>query len=265
MYTDRLMGPVALEHGWMPTPRYLMRRDRILALAEGLTPGDLLEVGCGAGLLLHEFAGRGFRCQALESSDMARSVASTLALESGIELVLHAAPAADWHESFDLLCAFEVLEHIQDDLSALQAWCRWLRPAATLLLSVPAHAKRWNAGDQWAGHYRRYERAQLLDVLEGAGFRVERLECYGYPLANLSERVGARSYRKRILATSGDAAADRRANNDRSGVDRSASIRMYPLLSSLPGRLLLSTCFLAQRLFLATEMGCGYVLRARRR
>jgi SAM-dependent methyltransferase len=263
MHTDSMMGPVALEHGWVPTPRYLMRRARILALARGLAPGDMLEIGCGAGMLLQEFAGRGFRCTAVESSAAALATARALALRACLSMDLRATPAPNWQKSFDLLCAFEVLEHIEDDRAALGTWAQWLRAGGRLLLSVPAHQRRWTAGDQWAGHYRRYERAQLLQLLDIAGFEVERLECYGYPLANLSEKFGARAYRKHIMAGSGDEAADRRANNDRSGVDRTASTRMYPLLNSLPGRALLSMCVAAQKLFLSTELGCGYVLRAR--
>ncbi len=265
MYTDRMMGPVAVEHGWVPTPRYLMRRDRILTLARDLAPGTLLEVGCGAGMLLHEFAGRGFHCTALESSSAARALARALAQEAQLGMEFYDAPPADWGASFDVVCAFEVLEHIEDDRAALAAWGRWLRPGGRLLLSVPAHQRRWTAGDEWAGHYRRYERAQLMDLLSGAGFEVERFECYGYPLANLSETLGARSYRQRILAGAAGEDADRRANNDRSGIDRTAHLKMFPLLSSWPGRLLWRLALAAQRAFLTTELGCGYVLRARRR
>lgn len=265
MHTDSMLGPVALEHGWVPTPRYLMRRARILELARELAPGDLLEIGCGAGMLLHEFAERGFRCTAVEPSPGALATARSLALSARAQVDFRDAPSPYWRESFDLLCAFEVLEHIEDDHAALRSWAQCLRPGGHLLLSVPAHERRWTAGDQWAGHFRRYERAPLVQLLQGEGFEVERLECYGYPLANLSETLGSRTYRKHIVAGTGDQAGDRRANNERSGVDRSGSVRLYPLLSSLPGRALLAMCLGIQQLFLSTELGCGYVLRARRR
>jgi SAM-dependent methyltransferase len=265
MHVDRLFGPAAPEYGWVPAPRYLMRRSRILALTSDVRPGDLLEVGCGAGMLLQEFARRGFRCTALESSSAALSVARALAREANLTIEFRDAPDLDWRSCFDGVFAFDVLEHVADDRAALSAWARWLRPGGYLVISVPAHATRWTAGDEWAGHYRRYERADLKRLLGEVGLELERFECYGYPLANVSERVGARSYARRIRRDAGHEEADRRSSTDRSGIERGPHVRLYPLLRSPPGRLALAVCLGIQRLFLATDLGSGYVLRARRR
>lgn len=265
MHVDRQFGPAAPEHGWVPAPRYLMRRSRILALTNDLPPGDLLEVGCGAGMLLQEFARRGFRCTALESSPAALALARALAREASLAIAFLDAPPSDWRDCFDTVLAFDVLEHVAEDRVALAAWSGWLRPAGRLVISVPAHARLWTAGDEWAGHYRRYERDDLMRSVREVGLELERFECYGYPLANLSERIGARSYAKAIRRETGHEGADRRANNDRSGIDRGPHVRLFPLLRSLPGRLAVAASLGIQRLFLATDLGSGYVLRARRR
>ena len=55
------------------------------------------------------------------------------------------------------------------------------------MISVPAHPEMWSDIDVWAGHVRRYQRKQLVETLQAAGFAVERIECYGYPLANRVE------------------------------------------------------------------------------
>src|SRR5688572_255286 len=68
-------GRVAPELGWVPAPRYLLRRHRALNLLKGLPRGRVLEVGCGAGALLNDLAGLGYDCTALESSSEARRVA----------------------------------------------------------------------------------------------------------------------------------------------------------------------------------------------
>jgi 2-polyprenyl-3-methyl-5-hydroxy-6-metoxy-1,4-benzoquinol methylase len=60
--------------------------------------------------------------------------------------------------SFDYLFAFEVLEHIADDLSALREWTGFLKPGGRLLVSVPAHARKYGKADEIVGHVRRYER-----------------------------------------------------------------------------------------------------------
>ena len=142
--------PVAPDRGWVPAPRYLLRRARILALTEDLAPGPLLEIGCGAGALLHEFARRGFTCTALESSALARELTDMLAREAGLEFAVHAEPLPRFHQAFDTVCAFEVLEHVEEDAAALATWASWLRPGGRLVLSVPARQALWTVGDEWA-------------------------------------------------------------------------------------------------------------------
>lgn len=265
MITDALMGPAFPDSGWVPAPRYLMRRARILELSDDLPPGRLLEIGPGAATLLMEFARRGFRCDALELSEEARALAARLIPASGQAITLHAAPAQDWDGRFDSLFAFDVLEHIEDDVAALHQWHAWLKPGGTLLLSVPARMKLWTAGDEWAGHFRRYERDALKALVESAGFALDRFECYGFPLTNVTEKVSARSYRKTMRRQAGSDEQSRRLNNDRSGIDRRPVMRLYPLMKSLPGKLGLRFFMGVQDLCLDRDWGSGYVLRATRR
>lgn len=263
MIEDELLGPAAPELGWVPAPRYLMRRNRILPRLKELARGRLLEVGPGAGMLLIEAARLGFRCEALEHSEEARALAGAAIASSGCSIPVHAESAADWRNAFDALVAFDVLEHIEHDRNALLQWHDWIAPNGTLLLSVPAHMSMWTAGDEWAGHFRRYEREPLLQLLRDTGFEPQHFECYGFPLTNLSERVSARTYAKRIHRGD-DPEEDRRRNNDRSGTDRGPHLALYPLLSSLPGKLALRTFFGIQRWFIRSDLGSGYFLTARR-
>lgn len=98
--------------------------------------------------------------------------------------------------SFDLVCAFEVLEHVEDDAAALSAWRELVRPGGALLLSVPASPRLHGAADVRAGHFRRYERAGLAEKLERAGFAEPRIVAYGfpvgYPLKKLRDALAAR-------------------------------------------------------------------------
>src|SRR3546814_13621988 len=73
---------------------------------------------------------------------------------------------SDWQSTFNMVCAFDVLEHIEDDRLAIQEWIRWLAPNGKMILSVPAHRSRWGAGDVWAGHYRRYDRNDVVQRSE---------------------------------------------------------------------------------------------------
>jgi SAM-dependent methyltransferase len=265
MTGDALFGPSFPEHGWVPAPRYLMRRARILELMRGLPPGRLLEAGPGAGTLLIEFAPRGFRCEALESSPQARAMANELIAASGLAIPIHATAEPAWQCAFDYLFSFDVLEHIEDDRAAVADWMAWLKPGGILLLSVPARMNLWTAGDDWAGHHRRYEWGQLAELLQASGFAIEAFECYGFPLTNLSEQVSAIASKKSIHRDVGSSEANQKANNDRSGIDRRPHLRVYPLLASPPGRLAMRLAFATQKLFLRRDWGSGYIVRARKR
>lgn len=91
--------------------------------------------------------------------------------------------------AFDAVVAFEVLEHIEDDIAALSAWVRWLEPGGIVVLSVPAYADRFGPWDVAVGHFRRYERSQLAAVMTAAGLEEVEIEPWGFPLGLLSEWV----------------------------------------------------------------------------
>ena len=263
MIFDATLGPAAPECGWVPAPRYLLRRALILRELLNIQPCDTLEVGPGAGMLLHELDERGFRCSALEMSGAARDVASSLARDAGRDIHVHEHPGTDWPGRFGLVMAFEVLEHIEHDLEALCTWRSWLRAGGILLLSVPCHMRKWNPSDVWAGHFRRYEREPLTTLVETAGFEVEHILCYGFPLANLAEKIRARSYAPEVDEATDTTARGKHENSARSGIDRRHVMRWYPLLSSGLGKVALRSADFAQRAFLNMELGNGYLLRAR--
>ena len=263
MIEDALLGPAFPDAGWVPAPRYLMRRARVMALARTLAPGALLEIGPGAGVLLTEFARRGFACEALELSAAARTLCASVFAQRGAAIRLHDHVAGDFTGRFDHVFAFEVLEHIEDDLAALRQWAGWLKPGGHLLLSVPAHMRLWTARDTWSGHVRRYERDELRARLQDAGFEIEAFDCYGFPLTNLSEWISAPIFARQVHVDE-NAAQARQVNNDRSGIDRRADVRLFPLVRSLPGKLALRTAFAVQDRFLHTDLGSGYLVMARR-
>jgi len=259
-------GASAPERGWTPSPTYILRRDRILKALDGRPVGRVLEIGCGAGGILNDLATRGFECEALEMSSAAREVARYVN-RANENVHIHEAELSSWTGSFDYVMAFEVLEHIQDDRGALEKWRQYLKPQGALLISVPAHQRRWNASDVWAGHVRRYDRADLLRVIQSAGFEIEVFDCYGFPAANVIEPVRARVHAKSIRQGGKDAAGDeqQRINTERSGIERSMETRLFPLLNSFLGRLAMRLCLLLQASTSRSDWGTGYLVLARRR
>src|SRR5206468_5461246 len=91
-------------------------------------------------------------------------------------------------ERFDVVCAFEVLEHVKDDAAALRRWVGRLASGGWLVLSVPAFQRRYAAADRMAGHFRRYDPDALRDRLLTAGLHDVQLWVTGFPLGLLLEQ-----------------------------------------------------------------------------
>jgi len=81
--------------------------------------------------------------------------------------------------AFDLVCALDIIEHVDDEQSAWSEIARVAAFNAVLLLSVPLHPARWTPFDDFVGHKRRYAPAQLVDRLDEHGLTVERSAIYG--------------------------------------------------------------------------------------
>ncbi len=81
--------------------------------------------------------------------------------------------------SFDLICAFDVIEHVDDDRRAMAELARVAAPGAILLLSIPLHPQWWTAFDDFVGHRRRYEPADILSLLSRCGFVVVQSAVFG--------------------------------------------------------------------------------------
>ncbi len=263
-----LYGAAVPGRNWVPAPSYVLRRRRILSLFSAFEPGRLLEVGSGAGAMLADLSRLGHCCDALETSSDARSLADLINGGDG-NVAVHPEARDGWAGAFDTVLAMEVLEHIEDDAAALDAWASWLRPEGRLVLSVPAHPRLWNASDVWAGHFRRYTRDRVIQVVESAGFQIEHMECYGFPLSNIIEPVRARIHARRLEE---EKAADALGGQEghahgsaRSGTERGIETRLYPLQASWAGGLAMRAFFVLQYLFLRTNLGTGYILVARRR
>ncbi len=83
-----------------------------------------------------------------------------------------ALPFAD--RSFDVVAAFDVIEHCEPEADVMTELARVLTPGGRLLLSVPAYQWAWTQFDEENGHHRRYTRSRATQAVRGAGLRVDR-------------------------------------------------------------------------------------------
>lgn len=84
-------------------------------------------------------------------------------------------PVKKYASFFSAIYAINVLEHIQDDLFALKNMKKMLKKNGKLLLLVPAKQKAYTRLDKELGHYRRYEKEELVKKLEATGFTIEKI------------------------------------------------------------------------------------------
>lgn len=178
-----LMASHEAEHWW-----FVGRRAVIEGLLDRMAlPRDarILEAGCGTGGNLYMLQARG-QVFAFEPHEAAVAIARDrypgLVIQEG-ELP-RPLPFPD--ESFDLVAALDVLEHIDDDREGLQALVRQVRPGGYLLLSVPTHPILWGSHDRRLHHRRRYDVGELRRSLEIPGTSLEYFGAYNTLLAPIA-------------------------------------------------------------------------------
>lgn len=246
-------APVASIDAVAPlSPNGWMRYDLIeRMMPAGVT--DILEVGCGQGALGARLARR-WRYVGVEPDYSSWTVAQRRIGAVGSGEVRNVAVEAIGAERFDLVCAFEVLEHLEDDAAAVTKWAAHLRPSGWLLLSVPAHQRRFGPWDELVGHFRRYDAESLTALLSGCGFTDIDVREYGFPLGYVLESARNQVARRRMTSATRTSLAERTAASGRSLQPSGAVLGAAARWTTAPFRLV-------QRAFPTT--GTGIVARAR--
>ena len=157
----RKLAALEARHWW-----YQERRHLLADAIRGLEPGLAIDIGAAGGGNTMVLRQAGWRATALEYSADGAEVAH----ERGLPVLRSDAtnlPLAD--DSQDLVVAFDILEHLEDDDAAVREVRRVLRPTGTYLVAVPADPRLWSAHDEAVQHVRRYTRAELLGLRIGDG------------------------------------------------------------------------------------------------
>jgi SAM-dependent methyltransferase len=98
-------------------------------------------------------------------------------------------PFAD--DAFDLVCALDIIEHVDDDDGALSELSRVAKPGGTLLISTPLHPSGWTSFDDFVGHKRRYEPQRLLAKLAQHHLAVASSAAFGMqPRSSILVNIG---------------------------------------------------------------------------
>lgn len=182
--------------------RARLRYDLVSRVVGDLRPRSALEIGCGQGAVGARLA-RAMEYVGVEPDETSYAVARDRIEPVGGNVVLGTDADLPPGTTYDLVCAFEVLEHIRHDQAALEAWVARLSPGGHLVLSVPADQERFGPMDERAGHFRRYDEASLSEVARAAGLVDMRVHRYGWPLSYALEGVRNQLDKRRRDAASG--------------------------------------------------------------
>ncbi len=185
-------------HWWFRARRQIIADTLRQHLAPaGASTRRILDVGCGTGGMLPVLAEFG-RVTGLEVSTDAVAWARKQH-EGDIEVVQGTIPDDIGDGPWDVITAFDVIEHLDDDIGALHRMREALGPGGQVVISVPAYMFLWSPHDDLNLHKRRYTRRLLVDRLENAGFRVQRSSYFNTWLlpvvaaVRLAKRAGGRA------------------------------------------------------------------------
>lgn len=178
-------------HWWYRARRRIIA-DLIRREVSPSKDAQILELGCGTGHNLAMLAGFG-HVEGLELDEEARALS-----EKRLGRRIMSSPLPELGEvpdrHYDLIGAFDVIEHIEDDHAALASIATKLKPGGKFVMTVPAHQWMWSAHDVVNHHKRRYSKSRLKTLVDGSPMKLERVGYFNsllFPLA-VAERGASR-------------------------------------------------------------------------
>lgn len=164
------LAKVEATHFW-----FAARNELIVGLAAKyfVKARRYLEIGCGTGAVLQALE----RCRSWDrvvGSDLhPRGLAYARArLPQSVELAQLDAREIPAEAAFDLVGAYDIIEHVAEDEAVLRSMHRAIAPGGGVLIAVPQHPALWSRVDEIGHHQRRYRRGELEHKLERNGFAI---------------------------------------------------------------------------------------------
>lgn len=158
----------------------------------------ILDIGCGMGLMLNELQkygdvyGMDMEQQAVTYCQNTYFKKSPSDANAHIKIGFLPFDVPFEKSFFDNIFALDVIEHIEDDMDALNTIHDLLKSNGRLIATVPAHMSLWSYNDELNHHCRRYERKDLMAVVQKAGFHIQKCSYYNsllYPAVWLIRKI----------------------------------------------------------------------------
>jgi SAM-dependent methyltransferase len=166
-----------LEHGSF----WFRSRNRLLSWAlQQYFPAarSLFEIGCGTGYVLEGLRQTLPRLRLVGGELHGEGLRHASQRLRGVELLQLDARSVPFDGEFDVVGAFDVLEHIEEDELVLKQLFTATKPGGGIIVTVPQHPWLWSASDEYGEHKRRYRRAELVAKATATGFEVRRVTSF---------------------------------------------------------------------------------------
>lgn len=178
-------------------PKHWFRQSLIISeISKIKHSGLILDFGCGSGTLLTRLESLGFRGVGLDTSRQAINYFNRQINKSGLKAKITAEVGNEksllsrkYRNRLDVIIASEVLEHLNNETTAVKAFYQALKKEGICIVTVPAHPYLWDINDDFSSHYRRYEKEQLTKIFTQAGFKVKKIYYWGFPISFLWHKL----------------------------------------------------------------------------
>lgn len=167
------------------TPRFLFRRYEVLKRIKG---GDcFLEIGPGSLNLTEDLLQHFIHGTLVEHNEFAKEIYDKLpeSFKNRLLLVIGDFMDINLNNTYDCIIACEVMEHVNRDREFVHKIYSLLNDRGRIIISVPARQKYWAKDDVVVGHYRRYEKHDIEEMLSEEKFKNISIISYGFPFINI--------------------------------------------------------------------------------
>ena len=217
--------------------RAWLRYDVVKQVIDRLQPSTALEIGCGQGAFGARLATT-LDYIGVEPDQSSFTVACDRIEPRGGKVIHGVHTVVQDGSTFDMVCAFEVLEHIEDDKGTLASWAELVRPGGQLFLAVLALPNPFAPMDAYCGHFRRHDPPELEERLIEAGLTNVEITVYGWPLGYALEAVRNRIDAKKLAAAGPASIVELTAASGRTFQPRGRAMGAFVNIATVPFRYL---------------------------
>lgn len=156
---------------------FIARREYIIRLFKQYVnkSKQCLEIGAGTGFIAKGIAESGYNISVSDIHLSGLKYSKHQMIQNYYQFDIFDSPVKD---EFDVICLFDVLEHLSDDIQAVTQISTMLKSKGMLILTVPAHQWLWNRDDQIADHKRRYNKKTLERTITASGLKIVHIKYF---------------------------------------------------------------------------------------